>query len=67
MVLEMGVKFSFWAYGILAIAALALVLYAFLGISGFMELAKPLLNIAIFIVIAFIIYMFAKPFLRRYG
>lgn len=59
----MGIKFSFFAYGILAIAALLFVLY-FLGktpqfnVSG--ESLQPLLYLGAFIVVMFIIYMFVK-------
>jgi hypothetical protein len=59
----MGIKFSFFAYGILAIAALLFVLY-FLGQTPQFEVSneslQPLLYIGGFIVVAFIIYMFAK-------
>ena len=62
----MGTRFSFWAYGILAIAAFAMFLYATTSIGGYSEVGNPLLGIAVFIVIAFIFYMFAKLFVRRY-
>ena len=59
----MGIKFSFFAYGILAVAALLFVLY-FLGqTSQFQvdnETLQPFLYLGAFIVVAFIIYMFAK-------
>jgi hypothetical protein len=59
----MGIKFSFFAYGILAIAALLFVLY-FLGQTPQFEVSneslQPLLYLGGFIVVAFIIYMFAK-------
>jgi len=57
------VKFSFFAYGILAVAALLFFLY-FLGktpqfsVSG--ESLQPFLYIGGFIVVMFIIYMFVK-------
>ena len=59
----MGIKFSFFAYGILAVAALLFLLY-FLGqteqfaISD--EALQPLLYLGGFIVVMFILYMFAK-------
>jgi hypothetical protein len=55
--------FKFFAYGILAVAALLFVLY-FLGntsqyaISS--EASQPLLYIGGFIVVMFVIYMFVK-------
>ena len=52
------VKFSFWAYGILAIAALAMFLYATTSVGGYPEVGEPLLNLAYLIVVAFIAYMF---------
>jgi hypothetical protein len=59
----MGIKFSFFAYGILAIAALLFVLY-FLGQTPQFQVSneslQPLLYLGGFIVVAFIIYMFAK-------
>lgn len=62
----MGTKFSFWAYGILAVAAFAMLLYATTSISGYPEVGNPLLGIAVLIVVAFILYMFAKLLVRRY-
>jgi hypothetical protein len=59
----MGIKFSFFAYGILAIAALLFVLY-FLGQTQQFEVSnealQPLLYLGGFIVVMFIIYMFVK-------
>jgi VIT1/CCC1 family predicted Fe2+/Mn2+ transporter len=60
----MATKFSFWAYGILAIAAFAMLLYTTTSLSGRPDIGSPLLNIAGFIVVAFIVYMFAKLLLR---
>ena len=60
----MKIKFSFFAYGILAVAALALVLSFFseqLGKSGSIYYA-----IAVCIVVAFFLYMFMKLFRRGY-
>jgi hypothetical protein len=55
--------FKFFAYGILAVAAFLFLLY-FLGntsqYSVSEETTKPLLYLGGFIVVAFIIYMFAK-------
>jgi hypothetical protein len=55
--------FKFFAYGILAVAAFLFFLY-FLGntsqYSVSEETTQPLLYLGGFIVIAFIIYMFAK-------
>ena len=63
----MGTKFSFWAYGVLAVAAFAMLLYATTSIGGYPEVGNPLLNLAVFIVVAFVLYMFAKLFMgRRY-
>jgi len=55
-----GISFKFWAWGILAIAALALFLYVFVNLGGRPDIGWPLLGIAVFIVVAFIVYMFAK-------
>jgi uncharacterized phage infection (PIP) family protein YhgE len=59
----MGIKFSFFAYGILALAALLFFLY-FLGQTSQFQVSNealtPLLYLGGFIVVAFIIYMFAK-------
>jgi hypothetical protein len=59
----MGIKFSFFAYGILAIAALLFVLY-FLGntpqFNVSSESLQPFLYLGGFIVVMFIIYMFYK-------
>jgi len=60
----MGVSFKFWAYGILAIAALAMVLYVSTSLAGRGDVGQPLLWITVFIVVAFVIYMFAKRFVR---
>ena len=61
--IKVGIKFSFFAYGILAVAALLFVLY-FVGqteqFSVSDEAIRPLLYLGGFIVVAFIIYMFAK-------
>jgi hypothetical protein len=61
----MAARFSFWAYGILAIAALALVLYTSSSLGGHPDIGMPLLNLAGIIVGAFIIYMFAKLILKH--
>jgi len=61
----MAAKFSFWAYGILAIAALALVLYTSSSVGGHPDVGGPLLNLAGIIVGAFIVYMFAKLLIRH--
>jgi hypothetical protein len=59
------VKFSFWAYGILAIAALTLVLYVATSESGLTSVSNNLWDLTVFIVIAFIVYMFIKLFRGR--
>jgi len=61
-----GTKFSFWAYGILAIAAFAMFLYTITSIGGYPEVGNPLLGIAVLIIVAFILYMFAKLLVRQY-
>jgi VIT1/CCC1 family predicted Fe2+/Mn2+ transporter len=61
-----GTKFSFWAYGILAIAAFAMLLYTTTSLSERSDIGNPLLGISVFIVAAFVIYMFAKLFMRRF-
>lgn len=59
------VKFSFWAYGILAIAALTLVLYVITSQSGLTEVSTNLWDLVVLIVVAFILYMFIKLFRGR--
>jgi len=61
-----GTKFSFWAYGILAIAAFAMLLYTTTSLSGRSDIGNPLLGISVFIVAAFVIYMFAKLLVQRF-
>lgn len=53
--------FKFTAFGILAVAALAFVLFS---TSSSAEKSTPLFAVGAFIVIAFIIYMFAKLLMR---
>jgi hypothetical protein len=53
-------SFKFWGYGILAIAALAMVLYVFTNVGGYPDIGGPLLDIAIFIVVVYVFYMFFK-------
>ena len=62
----MGTRFSFWAYGILAVAAFAMLLYSVTTISGHPEVGTPLLGIAVFIVVAFVLYMFVKLLARMH-
>jgi len=59
-------RFSFWAYGILAVAAFAMFLYVITSLSGFENIGLPLLWLAVLIVVSFIFYMFAKLFIGRY-
>jgi len=61
---RMGIKFSFVAYGILAIAALALVLSFSSTQVGQSDWAGNFFSLATFIVVLFIVYMFVKM-LRR--
>jgi len=61
----MTTKFSFWAYGILAVAAFAMFLYTTTSLAGRADVGGPLLNVAILIVVTFIIYMFAKLIARK--
>lgn len=62
----MGTRFSFWAYGILAVAAFAMLLYSVTTIGGHPEVGSPLLDIAVFIVVAFVLYMFVKLLARMH-
>lgn len=59
----MAIKFSFFAYGILAVAALLFVLY-FVGqteqVAISDEASQPLLYLGGFIVVMFMLYMFVK-------
>jgi hypothetical protein len=57
-------EFFFRAYGILAIAAFAMFLYAYMNLIGRPDIGDPLLGIARFIVITFFIYMFAKLLIK---
>lgn len=61
----MTINFSFWTYGILAVAALALVLYTSSSLGGRIDIGIPLLNLAELIVVAFIVYMFLKLVMKR--
>jgi len=58
-------KFSFWAYGILAIAALALVLIIPAIQMGQEEWADKFFNLGKAIAFLFIIYMFVKLFASK--
>jgi hypothetical protein len=58
-------KFSFFAYGILAVAAFCFALYVWVnmpqsGVENPEEIGPPLLYLGGFIVVMFIIYMFVK-------
>jgi len=53
-----------YIYGILAVAAIALILYVALIWTGHLESAGPLLFIAVIIVFAFILYMIIKQVMR---
>lgn len=59
------VKFSFWAYGILAIAALALVLYVVASQSGLTEVSTNLWNLVLLMVVVLILYVIIKLFRGR--
>jgi len=59
------IGFSFFAYGILAIAALGMVLYTTSSMAGQPNAGEPVLQIAVVIVVAFILYMFAKLILSH--
>jgi len=56
----MGIKFSFFAYGILAICALSLVLAFSSSQTGYEDWATNFYNLAVLIAVLFIIYMFVK-------
>lgn len=56
----MAVKFSFFAYGILAICALALVLSFSAAQTGIEDWANNFFNLAVLIAAAFLFYMFVK-------
>jgi len=56
----MGIRFSFVAYGILAVCALALVLAFSSAQIGEEDWAKNFFSLATFIVVLFIVYMFFK-------
>lgn len=60
----MGVKFSFFAYGILAVCALALVLAFSSAQTGLEDWAGNFFKLATLIAVLFIFYMFVK-LLRR--
>jgi len=58
-------KFSFFAYGILAVAAFCFALYVWIhmpqsGVANPDEVGQPLLYLGGSIVVMFIIYMFVK-------
>lgn len=56
----MAIKFSFFAYGILAICALALFLAFSSSQTGQEDWAGSFFNLATLIVVLFIFYMFVK-------
>lgn len=56
---------KFFGYGIIALAALAIVLYVITGMQNRFDIANPLLSLASFIAVAFVIYMFLKLILSR--
>jgi hypothetical protein len=58
--LIMAIRFSFFAYGILAICALALVLAFTSSQAGNSTWASNFYDLAVLIVVLFILYMFAK-------
>lgn len=58
------VKFSFWAFGILGVAALSMVLAFLLILSGRKDESSIYLLIASTIVMTFIFYMFIKLFMK---
>ena len=61
----MGTKFSFWACGILAIAAFSMFLYVSTSLVGREDVGNPLLQISVFIIGSFLIYMFIKLFKKE--
>lgn len=61
----MVTKFSFSAFGILAVACFAMLLYVTTSLSGRVDVGAPLLTIAGTIVVAFILYMFVKLVMSR--
>jgi hypothetical protein len=54
------IKFSFWAHGILAIAAFAIFLYVVTSLIGRSDIGIPLFLISVFIVITYILLHFLK-------
>lgn len=58
-------KFVFWAFGVLAIAALALTMTVPAMVTGSTELASKMFGFAEAIVAVFFMYMFAKLFLSK--
>jgi hypothetical protein len=62
----MVTRFSFGSYGILAIAAFCIFLYASSTIAGLPHIGATLLGIAQFIVVAFVVYMFAKLIMKHF-
>ena len=59
----MGARFIFSAFGILAIAALCIFLYVSFTAAGNPDIGATLLEMAQYIVLGFIAYMFVKLFL----
>ena len=60
----MGMKFSFWAYGILAICALSLFLVLPAAKLGEGNWAGSFFGFGVFIGSMFILYMFVKLLMR---
>jgi hypothetical protein len=61
---KVGININLYVYGILAIAAIAMILYFLANQTGRPDIGFPLLTLTYFIVIMFIIYMFVKLFRR---
>jgi cbb3-type cytochrome oxidase subunit 1 len=61
---KVGINIKLSAYGILAIATIAMIFYFLANQIGRPDIGFPLLTLTYFIVIAFIIYMFVKLFRR---
>jgi len=59
------IGFTFFAYGILAISALSLVLYFSASVSGHEETGAPLLLLGSFIAVGFLGYMFLKLMMSK--
>jgi hypothetical protein len=62
---KVDIKINLFAYSILTVAIIAMILSFLANQTGRPDIGFPFLTLAYFIVIAFIIYMFVKLIMQR--